>query len=204
MSERTEHWDRVYSTKTETEVSWYQPRPERSLALIRSLAPDLATSVVDIGCGTSTLIEELWLAGYRDLTGLDASASAITWQGARLVTAGASVKLIVADLVDWQPDRSWGVWHDRAVFHFLTERSTQDAYIRALSKALLPASIAIIATFALDGPVRCSGLPVQRYSASTLAERLGSGFRLVSDVAERHITPSGAAQSFSYAALQRL
>jgi SAM-dependent methyltransferase len=203
MTDHRKHWDRVYSTKTETEVSWYQPRPERSLALIRSAAKDTTTPVIDVGCGTSTLIEELWSAGYRDLTGLDSSATATERQRQRLEAIGAKVEWIVADVVEWQPQRTWGIWHDGAVFHFLVERAAQDAYIRALSEALTPGGTAIIATFALDGPDRCSGLPVQRYSPETLSRRLGEGFQIVSSVAELHATPRGTMQSFSYAAFQR-
>jgi SAM-dependent methyltransferase len=193
----------VYGTKADIEVSWYQLHPATSLRLIRAAAPDPATGIIDVGCGTSTLVDELLAAGYHDLAALDVSAAAIDRARGRVGLAGAGVEWIVADITRWQPQRQWGLWHDRAVFHFLTEPTAQDAYIRNLEKALAPAAAAIIATFALDGPEKCSGLPVQRYSAPTLARRLGPGFRLVSDTPERHTTPRGDVQSFMYAVFER-
>ena len=203
MNDSRRYWDQVYDTKSDDEVSWYQARPATSLALIRAAAPDPATAVIDIGAGTSTLIEELLAAGYRDLMALDVSASAIDRLRRRLGKSGEAVRFIVADIAHWQPPRQWGVWHDRAMLHFLTGRAEQDAYIRALSKALAPGGTAIIATFAVDGPEKCSGLPVQRYSAATLAERLGAGFALISETPERHVTPRGVTQSFIYAVFRK-
>ena len=203
MNDSRRYWDQVYDTKSDDEVSWYQARPATSLALIRAAAPDPATAVIDIGAGTSTLIEELLAAGYRDLMALDVSASAIDRLRRRLGKSGEAVRFIVADIAHWQPPRQWGVWHDRAMFHFLTGRAEQDAYIQALGKALAPGGTAIMATFALDGPEKCSGLPVQRYSAATLSERLGAGFVLVSEAPERHVTPRGVAQSFIYAVFRK-
>lgn len=203
MTDPRQHWDQVYDTKAAHEVSWYQQRPLTSLALIEAAALDPATAVIDIGAGTSTLADELLAAGYRDLTALDVSASAIERVRNRLGGGDAGVDLIVADVTRWETSRRWGVWHDRAVFHFLIDRESQDAYIRTLGKALAPGGTAILATFALDGPEKCSGLPVQRYSAATLAERLGSDFTLVSETPERHVTPRGVTQSFVYAAFRR-
>jgi SAM-dependent methyltransferase len=197
------HWDRVYQTRSDTEVSWYQPQPATSLGLIRSAAPDVSASIIDIGSGTSTLIDVLLAAGYRDLAALDVSAAALDRARKRLGPAGGGVEWIVAEITRWEPLRQWSVWHDRAVFHFLTEPTLQGAYIRNLEKALAPGATAIIATFAPDGPEKCSGLPVQRYSGASLAERLGPRFRLLSEIRERHTTPRGAAQSFMYAVLAR-
>jgi SAM-dependent methyltransferase len=198
------HWDKVYGSRSETEVSWYQRRPEQSLTLIRNAAPDLSTPVIDVGSGTTGLIAELAAIGYRDLTALDVSAAAIDKARRRLAEAADRVAWIVADITAWSPHRQWDVWHDRGVFHFLTGTAAQDAYIRALGAALAGGGTAIVATFALNGPETCSGLPVQRYSGATLAARLGAGFRLVSGTPERHVTPRGAVQNFMYAVFRRL
>lgn len=201
-NDRRSHWDRVYTSKDATDVSWYQRRPELSLELIRAAAPSLESSILDVGSGASTLVDELLLAGYTDLAVLDVSEAALAIAQKRL-TAAERVTWIVADITNWKPSRTWNVWHDRAVFHFLTEAAAQDAYIEALKAATAPGSTAIIATFALDGPEQCSGLPVVRYSPQTLAARLGPGFDLVAQAGEVHRTPAGGRQSFAYAALRR-
>lgn len=198
------HWDDVYAAKAADELSWYQARPAESLKLIHAATSDRSASIIDVGCGTGILIAELAKEGCRDLTGLDASAIAVENARARLGDTADRVTWIVADITQWSPERTWDVWHDRAVFHFLTLHAAQDAYIAAVSAALRPGGTAVIATFALDGPEKCSGLPVQRYSAASMAERLGPGFRLVSETPERHVTPKGAVQSFVYAIFVRV
>jgi SAM-dependent methyltransferase len=203
VTETREHWDRVYKTKRDDEVSWYQLHPERSLALIREAARDRTKSIIDIGGGASRLVDELVAAGYSDVTVLDVSSVALSHAQARLGQKAEAVNWIVADITQWRPHRAWAVWHDRAVFHFLTETALQDAYVAALSQATTAGSTIILATFALDGPERCSGLPVQRYSPQTLAARLGEGFALGAEAAERHRTPAGAIQSFAYSVFKR-
>ncbi len=203
MHSTREHWDGVYAAKGETEVSWYQPRPERSLAFINSTAPDLSAAILDVGGGASTLVDGLLAQGYSDLTVLDVSESALARSKARLGQRGGKVAWIVADITAWRPPRRWRVWHDRAVFHFLTATVDQDAYISALKAATLPGAMAVMSCFALDGPEKCSGLPVQRYSPATLAARLGGDFELVSQASERHMTPWQSEQNFSYAVLRR-
>lgn len=198
------HWEDVYGSKADDEVSWFQARPERSLALIRQAAPDRSASIIDVGAGTSTLVDALLAEGHLNLAALDISAAAIARLRDRLGTAGGGIEWIVANIAQWQARRQWDIWHDRAVFHFLTGTAEQDAYIASLSSALSPGGAAIIATFALDGPEKCSGLPVQRYSGATLAGRLGSGFRLVSETPEEHVTPCGVVQKFIYAVLRRI
>jgi len=199
-----QHWDAVYDTKSPTEVSWYQVRPALSLALIHAAAPDRATPIIDIGCGASSLLGELASEGYDDLTGLDASAVAVANAKAHYGDLASRIRWVIADIIRWTPERTWRVWHDRAVFHFLIEAAAQDAYIGAMSAALEPGATAIIATFALDGPDKCSGLPVQRYSGATMAERLGPEFRLLSETPERHVTPNGVVQRFTYCVFERL
>jgi 2-polyprenyl-3-methyl-5-hydroxy-6-metoxy-1,4-benzoquinol methylase len=203
MMKTQEHWERVYSTKRETEVSWYQAHPEHSLELIRSAAPDLSASILDVGGGASRLVDELIGLGYSNLTVLDVSHFALDRSKARLGRRSDNVSWIVADVTQWKPERTWDVWHDRAVFHFLTTIEDQNAYITALEAATKPGSSAIISTFALDGPDRCSGLPVQRYSPASLAARIGSKFEMVSQTNEAHTTPGGTTQLFSYALLKR-
>lgn len=203
MSQAHDHWQRVFTTKAEAEVSWYQPRPDVSLDLITAAAPDRAAAIIDVGGGTSTLTEHLLAAGYHDLTVLDISEAALARSRERLGDNAGKVAWIAADITEWTPERRWDVWHDRAAFHFLTDTARQDAYIRALTEATAPNAIVIIATFALDGPERCSGLPVQRYSPTTLAARLGPDFALVEGRTEDHVTPGGAVQRFSYTTLRR-
>jgi 2-polyprenyl-3-methyl-5-hydroxy-6-metoxy-1,4-benzoquinol methylase len=203
MTDSRRHWESVYAEKAATEVSWYQPHAARSLALIRAAAPDRAAPIIDVGGGASTLVDDLLADGYSDLTVLDVSEAALARAKARLAAKAAKVAWIAADIVTWRPSRTWAVWHDRAVFHFLVETAQQDAYLAALTAATAPGATAILATFALDGPERCSGLPVQRYSAGLLAARLGPAFRLVSEAGERHRTPAGAEQSFVWAVFER-
>lgn len=203
MIETRVHWDQVYETKRDDEVSWYQQRPECSLAMILEAAPDRQATIIDVGGGASRLVDELLAAGYADVTVLDVSEVAFRHAKARLGPKAGAVSWIVADITRWEPHRTWGVWHDRAVFHFLTEHALQGAYISALSRATTTGSTIIMATFALDGPERCSGLPVQRYSPQTLAARLGEGFVLTGEATERHRTPGGAMQSFAYSVFKR-
>jgi len=204
MTDTRDHWDHTYRVKSDTEVSWYQPTPERSLSLVKAAARDKATSIIDIGGGASRLVDELLAEGFRDLTVLDVSEVALGHSIDRLAGRAGKVSWIVADITSWQPERSWDIWHDRAVFHFLTDRAAQDAYIAALMRATKAQSHIIMATFALNGPERCSGLPVQRYSAQTLAARLGPAFALYAEAAEPHPTPFGTTQEFSYAAFKRM
>jgi len=203
MMKTQEHWDQVYSTKRDNEVSWYQAHPGHSLELVRSAAPILSASILDVGGGASRLVDELVGLGYSNLTVLDVSLFALDRSKARLGRRSDDVSWIVADVTQWKPERTWDVWHDRAVFHFLTTIEDQNAYITALEDATKPGSTAIISTFALDGPDRCSGLPVQRYSPASLAARIGSKFEMVSQTSEAHTTPSGTTQLFSYAVLKR-
>jgi 2-polyprenyl-3-methyl-5-hydroxy-6-metoxy-1,4-benzoquinol methylase len=159
--------------------------------------------VIDVGGGASRLVDALLEAGRDDVTVLDISHVALGRAKARLGESAARINWICADVTQWTPARTWDLWHDRAVFHFLTEIAEQDAYIKTLTAATHPGSAVILSTFAPTGPERCSGLPVQRYSPAGLAARLGSGFALEDVALETHVTPWGAAQDFSYAALRK-
>jgi trans-aconitate methyltransferase len=204
MTGSTDHWNRVYETKRETDVSWYQSTPGVSLALVREFAPATTAAVVDIGGGASSFTLELLRAGYRDLTVLDISAAALDRAKAKIGADAARIGWIVADITVWKPARQWQVWHDRAVFHFLTERTAQDAYITVLKAALPAGAIAIISGFAPDGPEKCSGLAVVRYDAAALSERIAEGFELIKEIREAHATPGGSSQNFYYAVLRRV
>jgi hypothetical protein len=203
MVDRQTHWNETYGSKAENQVSWFQVRPERSLDLITAAAPDHAMPIIDIGGGASRLADALLALGYSDITVLDIAATGLSRTKARLGAQADKLSWIVADVTQWQPPRRWQVWHDRAVFHFLTAPEAQDAYIDALKRGTVAGSSVIIATFALNGPERCSGLPVQRYSAATLATRLGAAFALYAEGEESHATPFGTTQQFQYAAFRR-
>jgi len=197
------HWEDTYTARSETAVSWYQPHSTRSLELIDAASPDHKASVIDAGGGASSLIGDLLAQGYADLTVLDISQMALQRAKARLGKSADKVEWIAADLTRWMPGRTWDIWHDRAVFHFLTERAQQDGYIAALTAATRPGATVIMSTFAPDGPEMCSGLRVQRYAPATLADRLGRSFALTGQAGEMHKTPSGAQQHFIYAVLKR-
>ncbi|TAJ89267.1 trans-aconitate 2-methyltransferase [Reyranella sp.] len=203
MGSSRSHWEDVYAAKAETAVSWYQRHPVRSLQMIVAAAPDRAAPVIDIGGGASTLVDDLLAEGFGDVTVLDVAEAALAKSKARLGSAKSKVSWIVADITQWKAPRHYQVWHDRAVFHFLTDTARQDAYIAALEDATRPGATVIMATFALDGPEKCSGLPVQRYSPQTLAARLGRSFQLIDEARETHMTPGGSEQHFSYAVLRR-
>jgi hypothetical protein len=204
MNERTDHWNTAYATKGAEGVSWFQDEPARSLRLVEATGVPSFTPIIDVGGGASRLVDALIRDRYTDLTVLDISSRALEASKARLGESSASVEWIVADVTEWSPHRTWGVWHDRAVFHFLISATDQDAYLRALRAGTASGSTAIFATFSLDGPQRCSGLPVQRYSPETLQRRLGSEFTLVDQMPETHHTPGGVSQSFSYSVFRRL
>jgi hypothetical protein len=203
MGSSRSHWEDVYTAKSETAVSWYQPHSLRSLELIEQASPDGRASVVDVGGGASTLVDDLIGRGFTDLTVLDIAEPALERSKARLGKQAGKVTWVAADVTSWTPPRTWEIWHDRAVFHFLTERRQQDAYISAMTSATRPGATAIFATFALNGPDKCSGLPVQRYDPRSLARRLEPAFALAGQASETHRTPSGSEQRFSYAVLRR-
>jgi len=201
--DRQAHWQNVYRTKGEQQVSWSQPSPEPSLGLIERLAPMKDASIVDIGGGASRLVDALHERGYRHVTVLDLSEAALQSAKARLGAGAASVQWVAADATQWQPPQAFDIWHDRAAFHFLVEAGDRDAYIARLHQGVKRSGYAIIATFALDGPEKCSGLPVQRYDHVALGKALGPEFALVHHQPHHHVTPWGAAQSFQFSVFRR-
>jgi SAM-dependent methyltransferase len=203
MNSRSAHWEGVYATKGEHEVSWFQESPAISIGMIRAANPDHAAAIIDIGGGASRLVDSLLQDGYRSLAVLDLSASALEAAKKRIGTAAGNVDWIVADVTTWQPSRSYDIWHDRAAFHFLIETRDRAAYLERLRSALRPGGQAIIGTFALDGPEKCSGLPVQRYDSRELAAELGTPFELVDTRTEIHHTPWNATQAFQFSRFRK-
>jgi SAM-dependent methyltransferase len=188
-TDRETHWENVYTTKAETEVSWFQETPAPSLDLLGLTGAKSLTAIIDIGGGVSRLVDSLLAKGFENVTVLDLSAAALASARARLGRKGTRVKWILADATNWQPSEIYDVWHDRAAFHFLTGEREQNAYIRHLKHALRVGGHVIIGTFALDGPEKCSGLPVARHSAESLAALLGTDFALVDSRRHEHSTP---------------
>ena len=193
-----EHWRAVYAAKRPEQLSWHQPLPEASLQALERLGVRPEASLIDVGGGSSALAAELATRGWRDVTVLDIAGSAIGTGN-----AGAAVRRIEADILDWRPDRTYDVWHDRALYHFLVDPGDRAIYIEALKDATQAGSVAIIAAFALDGPETCSGLPVRRYDAEGLAAELGAAFAPVEAWTQAHVTPWGATQSFQWCTFSR-
>jgi SAM-dependent methyltransferase len=197
------HWDEAYVQKGETGVSWFEETPTVSLDLIKAL-PGPKDSLIDVGGGASRLAAHALRLGFGHVAVLDLSAEAIARSQAAMGSEADRVEWIVADVTTWEPERRYDVWHDRAAFHFLTDKADRAAYVETLDAALSDAGHAIIATFALDGPERCSGLPVQRYSPETLAATLSPRFTLVNSVRHEHRTPWGSTQAFQFSVLARV
>jgi 2-polyprenyl-3-methyl-5-hydroxy-6-metoxy-1,4-benzoquinol methylase len=193
------HWEKVYATKAPEAVSWYRPHLETSLALIERAATGYSASIIDVGGGESTLAGDLLARGYEDITVLDVSQTAIDVTKKRLGLAAEQVHGLVADVTDAQLERgAYDVWHDRAVFHFLTASEHRAAYVRQVAHAVKPGGHVIVSTFGPEGPTRCSGLDVIRYDAESLHDQFGVRFRLVESSKELHRTPFGTSQQFLY------
>lgn len=197
--ERRDHWERIYRSIAVSDASWYQSIPAISLELIRRVAPDLDTPIIDVGGGASTLVDGLLDEGYRNVTVLDLSDAALAIARRRLGARAAHVTWIESDVLTAPlPPEGYGVWHDRAVFHFLTDLRDREQYVARTHDAVRANGHVIVASFAPDGPTRCSGLDVVRYSPETMHAQFGPAFRLLESVGEEHRTPSGATQAFVY------
>jgi ubiquinone/menaquinone biosynthesis C-methylase UbiE len=196
---REEHWDRIYRASAPTDVSWYQPEARVSLQLIRRVAPDLGTPVLDVGGGASTLADGLLDLGYQSVTVLDLAPAALGRAQERLAERATHIRWIVGDALDVPlASASAGVWHDRAVFHFLTAPSDRDRYVEQARRVVWPGGHVMVASFGPEGPSRCSGLDVVRYTAEGLHAEFGPGFRLLDAILEDHWTPGGSLQPFVY------
>jgi 2-polyprenyl-3-methyl-5-hydroxy-6-metoxy-1,4-benzoquinol methylase len=193
------HWEKVYTTKSPEAVSWYRAHLETSLALIERAADAHSASIIDIGGGESTLVDDLLLRGYTNLTILDVSQTAIDVTKRRLGSAAEQVNWLTADIVEIELKPStYDLWHDRAVFHFLTAPERRIAYIRQVARAVKPGGHVIVSTFGPEGPTKCSGLEVMRYDADSLHGEFGTRFRLLESSKELHQTPLGTTQQFLY------
>ena len=203
MFDRIAHWEGVYATKAENEVSWFQQDPAISIEMIKQTMATRDSAIIDIGGGASRLVDALLNDGYRAISVLDLSAAALELAKRRIGPASTQVEWIVADVTTWKPARQYGVWHDRAAFHFLNDLDDRQAYLTCLRSATAPGAQVIIGTFALDGPEKCSGLPVQRYDSSSLADELGSSFELAETRSENHKTPWNSSQAFQFSRFRR-
>lgn len=204
MSTR-EHWNDVYAKKEPTSVSWHRTHLEQSLTWVEDLGLPRTAHIVDIGGGASTFVDDLLDQGFESVSVADISAQALEHSKRRLGPRTGQVRWVVGDVTEpLFPDDSVDLWHDRAVFHFLTSPSQQGAYRAQVLRCVRPGGVVIIATFAPDGPERCSGLQVARYAPQEIAAAMGPGFELLQEAAEEHSTPKGSPQAFAYALLRRL
>jgi trans-aconitate methyltransferase len=203
MVQKRAHWDAVYLTRPADSVSWYQRHTGPSLEALDQLQLPASASLLDVGGGASNLAGALLRRGWTDLTVLDISRRALDVAKSQLGRRAKRIDWLVADVTSWTPARTYDVWHDRALFHFLTQESHRSAYRRALESAVRRSGHVIIATFAPNGPERCSGLPVRQYDERSLAKELGPGFRLQQHWREEHRPPEGAPQMFSWCLFER-
>lgn len=195
-----QHWDSVYGTKSSESVSWYQEYPQKSLQFIRETKAPVSARVIDVGGGDSRLVDELLQYGYTALTVLDISRIALTNTQQRLGPASQHINWIASNMLHAElPYQYYNIWHDRAAFHFLTTPSQRRAYIEKAFDAIAPGGHLFIATFADDGPERCSGLPVVRYNKTTLSAEFAGAFKPVKYADDEHVTPTGSIQKFLYA-----
>jgi hypothetical protein len=202
-SARAAHWDSRYGKAGAQGVSWYQAEPRVSLELIERSQVPAGAGAIDVGGGASVLVDRLVERGFSDLTVLDVSEVALREARERL-GATAPVTWLQQDVLEFTPSRRFDLWHDRAVFHFLADPTDRDRYGEVLRSAVAPGGLVLIATFAEDGPEKCSGLPVVRYSADALARALGDGFAVTDTRREEHVTPGGVVQPFTWLAARRL
>jgi ubiquinone/menaquinone biosynthesis C-methylase UbiE len=199
MMDSKEHWEKIYRTKSPTDVSWYQEHPRVSLEYFQNLGLAKDAQIIDVGGGASRLVDDLLSEGFLNITVLDISSAALEAAQKRLGAHAGRVKWIDADIRNVQlPERFYDAWHDRAVFHFLTEASDRQQYIDTVQSSVKPGGYVIVATFAPEGPRKCSGLNVVRYGPKELHSEFGDNFQLVNSRGETHLTPFGTEQQFLY------
>ena len=193
------HWEKIYTEKAPNAVSWYRPHLDQSLRLIEKVASDRSASIIDVGGGESTLVDDLLQRGYKNITVLDISQTAVDANRKRLGAISEDVHWLVADITRVELEPSvYDLWHDRAVFHFLTSANDRLAYVRQVARAVRQGGYVIISTFGTEGPTKCSGLDVVRYDAESLHREFGKHFRLLGSSKELHQTPFGTTQQFLY------
>ena len=204
MTDRKQHWERVYTSKSSLEVSWYQAEPRLSLELIEHSGIGRDAPIIDVGGGASVLVDRLQEAGYRRLAVLDISGAALATARERLGPQAAGIEWYEADVTQFTAPHAFTLWHDRAVFHFLTDAGDRRHYVQVLKQTLVPDGHVVIAAFAIGGPTRCSGLDIVQYDAAKLLTELGTDFRLVEELSETHRTPAGKDQQFNFFRLRRV
>jgi ubiquinone/menaquinone biosynthesis C-methylase UbiE len=199
MMETKTHWENVYETKDATEVSWFQENPELSLQMIEQTGVDNAAQIIDVGGGASTLVDNLLARNYQNITVLDISMAALQVVKERLGSQANLVTWLASDITQVQlPENFYDVWHDRAVFHFLTRATDRQKYVETVTQSVKAGGHVIVATFGVDGPSRCSGLEIVRYDSTSLHDEFGSAFDLIDSTTESHETPFGTEQKFIY------
>ena len=198
MSDRKEHWESVYLNKSPLTVSWYQQEPSLSLSLITGASLSRDAPIIDVGGGASTLVDKLCEEAYTNISVLDVSGNALHHARRRMANKADGVHWYEEDVTCFKPPHRFALWHDRAVFHFLTSKSDREKYIDVLRQSLEPDGHLIIMTFAIDGPVKCSGLDIIQYDVDKLTAELGAGFDLIESGHDVHFTPSGKQQKFAF------
>jgi len=202
--DRKAHWEKVYREKAADSVSWFQSNPDVSLSLIKSCHLDIDDSLIDVGGGSSVLIDSLINLGHQNLSVLDISSAALSNSQERLGSLADRVNWLVEDVTNFQAPQKYSLWHDRAVFHFLTDKADREKYIEALKASLSENGYLILASFAIGGPEKCSGLPIVQYDEEKIMNELGAEFELVESKNEVHLTPWESEQSFKYFRLKRI
>ncbi|MDR4508375.1 MAG: class I SAM-dependent methyltransferase [Candidatus Brocadiaceae bacterium] len=201
---RKKHWESIYAQKKPLEVSWYQAEPAVSLEFIASAERDHAAKIIDVGGGASVLVDKLLDKGYRNVTVLDISSKALCHAQERLGKQAENIRWIEADVTEFETSVKYDLWHDRAVFHFLTDAEDRTKYVQRLEETVKPGGHIVIAAFASDGPLKCSGLDVQRYSPEKMKNELGDSFELINSVSEVHVTPWDKEQKFMYCYFKKI
>lgn len=204
MTSRKQHWEQIYARKSSREVSWYQTEPRRSLDLIERSGVDRDAPIIDVGGGASLLVDLLQSDGYQRLAVLDISAAALATARERLGPRAGAIEWYEADITQFTAPHAFALWHDRAVFHFLTAAEDRRRYVRVLKQTLVPDGHVVIAAFAIGGPTRCSDLDIVQYDAAKLLAEFGGDFRLEEELSEVHRTPAGKDQQFNFFRLRRL
>lgn len=192
-----EHWESVYQTKDTTKVGWFQPKPHISMDLIRKAGISEDSSILDVGGGDSLLVDSLLDFGFKEITILDISSTALEKTKERLGASGSTIRWVVSDVLQFKPDREFALWHDRAVFHFLTDENDRAVYRRLAESSISPGGYVVIMTFSKSGPKSCSGLPVQQYDIQDLENFFIHKFELLEGLNYDHLTPSGSVQNYT-------
>ena len=201
--ERKDHWENVYQTKQDTDVSWYQEEPTTSLNLIEKYLNVTGDAFIDVGGGNSNVVAELLQKGYQNLTVLDISKNAISRTRNKIGEKGDSINWIESNILDFEPQQQFQVWHDRATFHFLTDEPEINQYVQILKKAVLPKGKVVLATFSESGPIKCSGLEICQYSSGKIERIFGDDFNVIESFKEVHTTPFDTEQNFEYFVLEK-